>query len=285
MYDLDEAICSAGLAYAGENSVLSNRDAYRISRREDSSDHLNFNSQFECGNLRKVIQVSHCAKRLVRSSQLPTHSLSAVTSGKLFRSVIVQSASSDHLNFNSQFECGNLRKVIQVSHCAKRLVRSSQLPTHSLSAVTSGKLFRSVIVQSASSDHLNFNSQFECGNLRKVIQVSHCAKRLVRSSQLPTHSLSAVTSGKLFRSVIVQSASSDHLNFNSQFECGNLRKVIQVSHCAKRLPCKSGMHPEHSIAAFSQNICICPKFLQLLAGTNAPPPAIFKVQLILDLTK
>ena len=32
---------------------------YRISRREDLTDHLKFNSQFECGNLRKVIQVSH----------------------------------------------------------------------------------------------------------------------------------------------------------------------------------------------------------------------------------
>ena len=32
---------------------------YRISRREDLTDHLKFNSQFECGNLRKVIQVGH----------------------------------------------------------------------------------------------------------------------------------------------------------------------------------------------------------------------------------
>ena len=53
MYDQDAIVATKGPLYCGENNDLTNNDETRVGTKE-FADHLLFNAQFECGNLRKV---------------------------------------------------------------------------------------------------------------------------------------------------------------------------------------------------------------------------------------
>ena len=53
VYDQDAIVATKGPLYCGENNDLTNNDETRVGTK-DFADHLLFNAQFECGNLRKV---------------------------------------------------------------------------------------------------------------------------------------------------------------------------------------------------------------------------------------
>ncbi|XP_052795258.1 cytosolic carboxypeptidase 1-like [Mya arenaria] len=60
VYDLDLIKAKAGVNFIPDNSAVSNRDEFRVGsagRYEPGPETLRFNSQFECGNLRKAICV------------------------------------------------------------------------------------------------------------------------------------------------------------------------------------------------------------------------------------
>ena len=57
VYDLDSIINTAGATYNSSYSSPTNNDDVRVLRGDETGDHLKFNAQFECGNLRKAIQV------------------------------------------------------------------------------------------------------------------------------------------------------------------------------------------------------------------------------------
>ncbi|KAL8577865.1 hypothetical protein ACOMHN_018670 [Nucella lapillus] len=73
VYDLDNIVSSAGSAYSHENSNLSNRDELRVGRQEGTFGILRFNAQFECGNLRKVIQVREFEYDLILNPDINTN--------------------------------------------------------------------------------------------------------------------------------------------------------------------------------------------------------------------
>ena len=56
VYDQDAIVATKGPLYCGENNDLTNNDETRVGTKE-FADHLLFNAQFECGNLRKVVVV------------------------------------------------------------------------------------------------------------------------------------------------------------------------------------------------------------------------------------
>ena len=57
VYDLDAKVSQAGNLYTCAHSELSNQDELQVHRVDPCVEHLQFESQFECGNLRKAIQV------------------------------------------------------------------------------------------------------------------------------------------------------------------------------------------------------------------------------------
>ncbi|XP_076444257.1 cytosolic carboxypeptidase 1-like [Babylonia areolata] len=73
VYDLDSIVANAGSAYTFENSNLSNRDELRVGRQEGAFGILRFNAQFECGNLRKVIQVREFEYDLILNPDINTN--------------------------------------------------------------------------------------------------------------------------------------------------------------------------------------------------------------------
>ncbi|XP_074650112.1 cytosolic carboxypeptidase 1-like isoform X2 [Tubulanus polymorphus] len=73
VYDLDSVVKSAGDMYNTNFSNLSNRDEQRLGRSNDYSTSLKFNSQFESGNLRKVIQVRAMEYDLILSPDINTN--------------------------------------------------------------------------------------------------------------------------------------------------------------------------------------------------------------------
>ncbi|XP_005091886.1 cytosolic carboxypeptidase 1 isoform X2 [Aplysia californica] len=70
VYDLDRIIAEAGDSYCGSKSNLSNRDELRVGYIDQHSEALKFNAQFECGNLRKVIQVRQHEYDLILSPDI-----------------------------------------------------------------------------------------------------------------------------------------------------------------------------------------------------------------------
>ena len=73
VYDLDATISKAGDAYTWSNSDLSNHDEVDVGCLDVNANHLQFESQFECGNLRKVVQVRKHEYDLVLSPDINTN--------------------------------------------------------------------------------------------------------------------------------------------------------------------------------------------------------------------
>ncbi|XP_064653277.1 cytosolic carboxypeptidase 1-like isoform X2 [Lineus longissimus] len=73
VYNMDALVSSAQGTYTSAYSNLTNRDELRVSRAEDYSDALNFNAQFESGNLRRVIQVRQYEYDLILSPDINTN--------------------------------------------------------------------------------------------------------------------------------------------------------------------------------------------------------------------
>lgn len=73
VYDLDLMVNMAGDAYCTENSNLTNRDELRVGRQEGIPGRLVFNAQFECGNLRKAIQIRDFEYDLILSPDINTN--------------------------------------------------------------------------------------------------------------------------------------------------------------------------------------------------------------------
>ncbi|GFO08515.1 cytosolic carboxypeptidase 1 [Plakobranchus ocellatus] len=70
VYDLDAIVADAGDKYTGAKSNLLNRDELRVGYIDSQSDTLKFNAQFECGNLRKAIQVRRFEYDLILSPDI-----------------------------------------------------------------------------------------------------------------------------------------------------------------------------------------------------------------------
>lgn len=72
VYDLDNAILAHPDRYTHEYSDLTNNDRENVGKRL-AVDHLCFNAQFECGNLRKVIQVRENEYDLILNPDVNTN--------------------------------------------------------------------------------------------------------------------------------------------------------------------------------------------------------------------
>ncbi|RUS75866.1 hypothetical protein EGW08_016387 [Elysia chlorotica] len=70
VYDLDFVVSDAGDKYTGAKSNLLNRDELRVGYVDAQADCLKFNAQFECGNLRKAIQVRRFEYDLILSPDI-----------------------------------------------------------------------------------------------------------------------------------------------------------------------------------------------------------------------
>lgn len=70
VYDLDLVVSDAGDRYTGSKSNLLNRDELRVGYIDSQSESLKFNAQFECGNLRKAIQVRRFEYDLILSPDI-----------------------------------------------------------------------------------------------------------------------------------------------------------------------------------------------------------------------
>ncbi|GFS06475.1 cytosolic carboxypeptidase 1 [Elysia marginata] len=70
VYDLDLVVSDAGDKYTGSKSNLLNRDELRVGYVDSQSESLKFNAQFECGNLRKAIQVRRFEYDLILSPDI-----------------------------------------------------------------------------------------------------------------------------------------------------------------------------------------------------------------------
>ncbi|XP_070210608.1 cytosolic carboxypeptidase 1-like isoform X2 [Littorina saxatilis] len=122
VYDLDSTVTGAGAAYCQENSNLSNRDELRVGRQEGTFGILRFNAQFECGNLRKVIQVREFEYDLILNPDINTNhhhqwfyfEVSNMAAGINYRFNIVNCE-----KLNSQFNFGMQPVMFSVAEAAQ----------------------------------------------------------------------------------------------------------------------------------------------------------------------
>ncbi|XP_041369383.1 cytosolic carboxypeptidase 1-like [Gigantopelta aegis] len=73
VYDMDQIVVQAENVSNRLSATLSNRDEVRVGRPDIASSVLRFNSQFECGNLRKVIQVREFEYDLILNPDVNTN--------------------------------------------------------------------------------------------------------------------------------------------------------------------------------------------------------------------